>query len=231
MGSPASRKLGSSAGLGSAETGNEDCCLGESCSGGSDGLSSKRVIKSILSLFAGRRSRPTTDQGRGNQRQEQFVVAGDGVAARLLSFAAVRRSSGAPYYILQRTVVLNKVEVGGSDGAKRNAKVAHDRHSFQENLWEQNGRTPIQIDAAGLHLFHERAEEAEVEVSGGADSEMDGDRDAEFVGGDQDAGVCVRDVDHRVMEELAGGFAVPEAGAHGDFRDLVEILAGLRGHA
>ncbi len=71
------------------------------------------------------------------------MVAGDGIAARLLSFAAVRGSRGAPHYILQRTVVLNKVEVGGGDGAKRNAKVAHDRHSFQENLREQDCGAPI----------------------------------------------------------------------------------------
>ena len=71
------------------------------------------------------------------------MVAGDGVAARLFSFAAMRETSGAPHYILQRTVVLNKVEVGGGDGAKRNAEVAHDRHGFQENLWEQNGGAPI----------------------------------------------------------------------------------------
>src|SRR5690242_15370529 len=116
MGSPANGELGSSAGRGSAATGSEDCCSGESCRGGSDGLSSKRVIKSILSLFAGRRSRPAAYQGSGNQGQEQFVVAGDGIAARLLSFAAMRGSCGAPHYILQRTVVLNKVEVGGGDG-------------------------------------------------------------------------------------------------------------------
>src|SRR5260370_40866798 len=138
MGSPARRKLGSSAGRGSAAGGSED-----SCSGRSDGLSSKRVIKSILSLFTRRCSRPAADQGSGYQGQEQFVMAGGGIAARLLSLAAVRGSCGAPHYILQRTIVLNKVEVGGGDGAKRNAKVAYDGHGLQENLWEQNGRAPI----------------------------------------------------------------------------------------
>ena len=62
------------------------------------------------------------------------MMASDGVAARLLSFAATVRSCGAPYYILQRTVVLNKVEVGSSDGPKRKAEVAHDGDGFQENL-------------------------------------------------------------------------------------------------
>src|ERR1700719_2989935 len=98
-----------------------------------------------------------------------------------------------------------------------------------------------------MHLLHEGAKEAEVEVRGGAESgavggamhvgnvcadgEMDGDGDAELVGGGEDAGACVGDIDYCVMEELAGGFAVAEAGAHGDFCDLVEILAGFGGHA
>src|SRR5712664_3512672 len=52
------------------------------------------------------------------------MMASDGVAARLLSLAAAIRSCGAPYYILQRAVVLNKVEVRGSNRAKRKAEVA-----------------------------------------------------------------------------------------------------------
>src|SRR5882762_1446123 len=65
----------------------------------------------------------------------------------------------------------------------------------------------------------------------GANGEMDGDGDAESVGSDQDAGACVGDIDYGVMEELAGGFTIAEAGAHGDFCDLVQILTGFRGHA
>src|SRR4029077_4623449 len=120
-------------------------------------------------------------------------------------------------------IVLNKVEVGGGDGAKRNAKVAHNRHGFQKYLWEQNGGAPIQVDAAGMHLWHQGAEEAEVEMRGGAKSgavggtvhvrnigaygEMHGDGDVESVGGDQDARVCVGHFDHGVIEKLACGFA------------------------
>src|SRR5258706_12539521 len=97
-----------------------------------------------------------------------------------------------------------------------------------------------------MHLLHQRAEEAEIEVRGGAESsavrggvhvgnvradgEMHGDGDAKFVGGGQDAGVSVGNVDYGVVEELAGGFAIPEAGAHGNFGDLVQIFAGFRGH-
>jgi len=45
----------------------------------------------------------------------------------------------------------------------------------------------------------------------GADGDVDSDGDAQFVGGGQDAGVGVGDVDHGVVEELSGGFAVAEA--------------------
>src|ERR1700722_15775613 len=97
-------------------------------------------------------------------------MAGDGVTARLLSLAATVRSCGAPHYILQRTVMLNKVEVGGGDRAKRKAEVAHDGDCFQKNLGQQNGGAPIQIDAAGMHLLYEGAKEAEIEVRGGTES-------------------------------------------------------------
>src|ERR1700730_8188705 len=60
---------------------------------------------------------------------------------------------------------------------------------------------------------------------------MYGDRDAKLVGGGEDAGICVGDIDYSVVEKLAGGFAVSQAGAHGDFCDLVEVFAGFRGHA
>src|SRR5260370_13181795 len=94
-------------------------------------------------------------------------MAGDGIAARLLSLASVRGSCGAPHYILQRTIVLNKVEVVGGDGAKRNAKVAHDGHGFQENLWEQDCRAPILLAAVGGHLFHAGDAETKVDIGGG----------------------------------------------------------------
>src|ERR1700756_1598594 len=173
-------------------------------------------------------------------------MAGDGVAVRLLSLAATPGSCGTPDYILQRTVVLNKVEVGGGDRAKRKAEIAYNGDSFQENLGEQYGGAPIEIDATGMHLLHQGAKEAEIEVRGGAeggavgsavhvgdvcaDGEVHCDWDTKFVGGRQDAGACVRHIDYGVVEELAGGFAVAEAGAHGDFCDLIEVFAGFRGH-
>ena len=71
------------------------------------------------------------------------MMASDGVAARLLSLAATVRSCGASYYILQRAVVLNKVEVRGGDRAKRKAEIAHYGNSFQKNLGQKNGGAPI----------------------------------------------------------------------------------------
>src|SRR3984893_7377032 len=160
MGSPASRGLGSSAGEGSQGAGIPVRTVGMVCH--------RKGSSIFIRFFAWRLSRPAAHQGGGYQRQEQFVMASDGVAARLLSFAAMRGSCGTPHYILQRTIVLNKVEVGGGDGSKRNAEVAHYGDSFQENLGEKNGRAPIQIDAAGVHLLHQGAEEAEIEIRSGA---------------------------------------------------------------
>jgi hypothetical protein len=99
--------------------------------------------------------------------------------------------------------VLDKVEVRGGDGAERDAEIADDAHGFEKDFGEQDGRAPVEINAAGMHLLDESAEEAEIVMSGiaegravggwmhvgdiGADGEMDGDGDAVFVGGDEDA--------------------------------------------
>ena len=98
-----------------------------------------------------------------------------------------------------------------------------------------------------MHLLYEGAKEAEIEVRGGtesgavggavhvgnvrADGHVHGDGNAKLVGGGQDAGVRVGNVDYGVVEKLAGGFAIAQAGAHGYFCNLVEILAGFRSHA
>src|SRR5258708_23364815 len=103
----------------------------------------RRGSSGFVRFFVRRRSRPAAGQSSGYQRKEQFVMASDGIAPRPLSFAAMRGSGGTLNYILQRTVVLNKVEVGGGDGAKRNAEIAHYGDGFQKNLGEQNGGAPV----------------------------------------------------------------------------------------
>src|SRR5260370_33525228 len=95
-------------------------------------------------------------------------MAGDGVAVRLLSLAATPGSCGTPDYILHRAVVLNKVEVGGGDRAKRKAEISHNGDSFQENLGEQYSRPPIEIEAPGVHLLHEGAKLTQIVVGRGA---------------------------------------------------------------
>src|SRR5258707_3737575 len=105
---------------------------------------------------------PAGGQRGGNERQEQLVVAGDGVAVEFRAVAAASGRCGALHYILQRTVVLDKVEVCGGNGADRDAEIAYDGNGFEKNFWQKDGGAPIEIDAAGMHLLHKRAEQPEV---------------------------------------------------------------------
>src|SRR5580704_6643424 len=98
-----------------------------------------------------------------------------------------------------------------------------------------------------MHLFHESAEEAEVEEGGGAearavgrgmhvrnvraDGEMNSDGYALFVGGDEDAGVRIFYLQDAAVEKLAGGFAVADVETGGEFRKFVDVLTGFAGHA
>src|SRR3977135_1138711 len=69
---------------------------------------------------------PAGGQRGGDERQEQLVVAGDGVAVRCGSAAAVSGGRGTLHYILQRTVMLDKVEIRSSNGPQRDAEIAND---------------------------------------------------------------------------------------------------------
>src|SRR6266403_1143708 len=164
---------------------------------------------------------PAGGQRGGNERQEQLVVAGDGVAVRFRSAAASSGRGGTLHYILQRAVVLNKVEVRSGNGAERDAEIADNAHGFKKNFGEQDGGTPIEIDAARMHLLDEGAEEAEVVMRGGAEGgavgravhvgnvrangEMNGDGDAVFVGGYEDTGIGMLNIEDAAREELSGG--------------------------
>src|SRR6266849_6358951 len=69
---------------------------------------------------------PAGSQRGGNERQEQLVVAGNGVAVRCGSAAAAGGGRGPLHYILQRTVVLDKVEVCRVNRTKRDTEIAYD---------------------------------------------------------------------------------------------------------
>src|SRR5256885_4237603 len=138
-------------------------------------------------------------------------MAGDGKPPRGGSLTATRGRGRALHYILQRTIVLDKVEVRSSNRLQRNAEVANDRDRFQENLGEQNGGAPVEVDAAGMHLLDEGAEQTKIEMRGGAegstvrgamhvgnigaDSEMDSDGDALPVRGGEHAEIEMGCVD------------------------------------
>src|SRR6516162_5232840 len=77
------------------------------------GLSSKRLMGRLSASL-----RPSCRQSRRHERQQQLVVPGDGKATRLRSLVAAAGSGGTLHYILQRAVVLNKVEVGCRDGTE-----------------------------------------------------------------------------------------------------------------
>src|SRR5207244_13306414 len=105
----------------------------------------------------------------GDERQGQLVVAGNSVDVRCRSAAGVRGRGWTLHYNLQRTVVLNKVEVRGGDGAERDAEIADDGNGFEKNFGKKDGGAPVEIDAAGMHLLDEGGEEAEVVVRGGGE--------------------------------------------------------------
>src|SRR5580765_1204935 len=85
------------------------------------------------------RFRPTSSERGGHQRHQQFVVARDGETARTRFAAAAFGDSGTLHYILQRTVVLDKVEVGSGNWLQGHTKIADDAHGFQKNLGKKHG--------------------------------------------------------------------------------------------
>src|SRR5256884_220328 len=154
MGSPASGARASADG--DSETSARWSCKSPTSPRG-PGLSSKRLMGPLSASL-----RPSCRQGRSHERQQQLVVAGDGKAARHRSFVAAAGSGGTLDHILQRAVVLNKVEVGCRNGTERYPQVAHHRNGLQKNLRQQHRRTPVEINPARMHLLNERAEETKI---------------------------------------------------------------------
>src|SRR5438876_5633609 len=156
MGSPASGARASADG--DSETSARWSCKSPTSPRG-PGLSSKRLMGPLSASL-----RPSCRQGRSHERQQQLVVAGDGKAARHRSFVAAAGSGGTLDHILQRAVVLNKVEVGCRNGTERYPQVAHHRNGLQKNLRHQHRRTPVEINPARMHLLNERAEETKIAI-------------------------------------------------------------------
>ena len=67
------------------------------------------------------------------------MMACDGVAARFRFASSAFGYGGTLHYILQRTVVLDKVKVGGGDWLQGHTEIARDAHSFQENFGKKHG--------------------------------------------------------------------------------------------
>jgi hypothetical protein len=175
------------------------------------------------------------------------MVAGNRVAVRLGSAPPTNGSGGTPHYILQRTVVLDKVEVRRGDGAERNAKIAHHGNSLQKNLWQQNGRAPVEINPAGVHLPHQRAEQTKIVMRGiakrsavsgrmhvrniRANGEVNRHWDALLVRREENAGICVLDLKDAAVQKLSRGFTVSDAQAVRQLRDFVEVFSSFFRHA
>lgn len=128
------------------------------------------------------------------------MMARYGIAARF-RFASASGLDGPLNDILERAIMLNEIEVGGCDGLERHSKVAHDGNGLKKNFRQKHSRSPIQVDTARVHLFHETAEQSKIEKSGGAearpvggrvhmrnvgtDRQMDGNGDAILVRGNE----------------------------------------------
>ena len=90
-------------------------------------------------------------------------MASEGVAARLFGFFGGGVFAGCggrwtPDDVLQRAVMLQKIEIGGGDRAQRRAEIARDGDGLQKNLRQDHRGAPVEIDAAGMHLADKRAE-------------------------------------------------------------------------
>src|SRR5262249_47194966 len=156
--------------------------------------------------------------------------------------------SGGPLYdVLQRSVMLDEIEICGGDGAQGHAEIANDGNSFEKNFGQEHSGTPIEIYAARMHFFHEGTEEAEIVVGGcaehgavgrgmhvrevGADGEVNGDGNLALIGGEENAGGGVGRIEFARGEKFSGGFAVANAGVRGGVGNFVEESAGFAGHA
>src|SRR5713101_6706809 len=104
-------------------------CKPRSGSGGFSGLSSKRLI-----VFQRGVSWASRRPARRRPAARAAVVAGDGVTVRFRTALVAARSGRALHYILQRTIMLDKVEVRSGNGPERDAEIADDGNGFEKNF-------------------------------------------------------------------------------------------------
>src|SRR6185295_12196417 len=77
----------------------------------------QRRTESLLALLFARRSAAGCEC-RGYQRQQDFMMAGDGVPSRFATLLARCGGGRALHYILQRSVVLHEIEIRSRDRAE-----------------------------------------------------------------------------------------------------------------
>ena len=174
-------------------------------------------------------------------------MPGNGVTARSVFSLGALRSRGTLHYILQWAIMLDKVEVRGSNRQQRHTEISNHGNRFQENLRKNHRGSPVEINTLRVHLPDQSTEKAEVAMGCGtdgsgigsavhvrrvcADSDVNGHGYSMPVGGGQDTEIREWGVAETAGKKLASSFAVADAEARGDFRDLVDVFAGFVGHA
>src|SRR5690348_14589342 len=66
-------------------------------------------------------------------------------------------------------VVLEEVEIRRREAGQWMPQVAYRRYSLQKYLRQQHRRTHVEVDASIVQLCHQRAEQAEIAMTGRAD--------------------------------------------------------------
>src|SRR5690349_14238287 len=174
-------------------------------------------------------------------------MAGNRKAPGFRSFVVAAGSGGTLHYILQRPIVLDKVEVGRSNGAEWHAEVPYHGNSLQENLREQNRGAPVEIDAAWMHQLGHRAEQTKIAMRGvpesralcrrvhvwnvGADGQVHGHRNSPLVRRRKNARFRVFCLDDTTVQKLSGRLAIANANALRQLGNFVQVLAGFFGHS
>ncbi len=190
------------------------------------------------------------DKSRSEQGHHDFVMAGERVAGGFFRVAKIgggRIGRGALDDVLQRTVMLQEIEIRGGDGAKRRAEIARDGDSLQKDFGQNDGGAPVQINAAGMHSADESAEQFEIVVRGSAevfagsgamnvrniraDGDVDSHRNFFAIGGGENAFREILRARALANEEFPRRFTEADAGAARERGHFVDVAASFFGHA